>query len=134
MFSVGSGKSTPVSDYISNHKCTLLLPLLPPSTNSLHRVSRTGHLYVTDKYRDFKESVKVSVLNQLPEGFELLKDNIRLIIEFTVADKRRHDIDNMLKSLFDSLNGVLWVDDNGVIEIHVSKTIGQSPKTEITYY
>ena len=32
--------------------------------------------------------------------------------------QRRGDLDNVLKALLDSLNGVLWVDDDQVVELH----------------
>jgi Holliday junction resolvase RusA-like endonuclease len=118
----------------SNYSGTLELPFLPPSTNSLHRVSKTGHVYCTKAYIDFKKKVQSLLIRQLPVGFRTISVPIHLIIDFTVADRRNHDIDNSLKSLFDSFNGILWTDDNLVVEIHASKTIGETPHTRVTYY
>jgi Holliday junction resolvase RusA-like endonuclease len=39
-------------------------------------------------------------------------------------DKRKRDVDNHLKSLLDSLEGIMFVDDSQIYEIIARKTIG----------
>ena len=43
------------------------------------------------------------------------------MVEFTVADNRKHDVDNLLKCVFDSLVGVAFDDDNQVVEVFAKK-------------
>jgi Holliday junction resolvase RusA-like endonuclease len=44
---------------------------------------------------------------------------------------KKPDIDNLVKGLFDSLNGIAWADDNQVYEMHnVKKIYGEEPGIE----
>ncbi len=45
---------------------------------------------------------------------------------------RRPDADNYGKLLMDSLNGVLYVDDGQVADLHIAKRYSSRPRTEIT--
>jgi len=42
------------------------------------------------------------------------------------------DIDNLLKALFDVGNGILWVDDRQIAQVHSKKIYGEEAKTVIT--
>lgn len=46
---------------------------------------------------------------------------VRLEAEFWMSHKGRPDLDNLLKLVLDSLNGVAYVDDAQVVESHASK-------------
>jgi Holliday junction resolvase RusA-like endonuclease len=45
---------------------------------------------------------------------------------------KRPDIDNYIKFVMDSLNGLFWGDDSQVAFIHASKMYSREPRTEIT--
>jgi Holliday junction resolvase RusA-like endonuclease len=38
----------------------------------------------------------------------------------------RGDLDNYIKALWDSCNGVVWGDDRQIIEVHATKEFGES--------
>lgn len=40
---------------------------------------------------------------------------------------KKPDIDNLIKGLFDAVNGVLWVDDNRIANMTVSKVYSDEP-------
>ena len=46
---------------------------------------------------------------------------VRLEAEFWMSHRGRPDLDNLLKLVLDSLNGVAYVDDAQVVESHASK-------------
>jgi Holliday junction resolvase RusA-like endonuclease len=48
-----------------------------------------------------------------------------------VARPSRPDIDNCVKLVSDALNGVAWVDDAQVVEVHARKFYGPDPCTRI---
>lgn len=41
------------------------------------------------------------------------------------------DLDNYVKSTLDGLNGILWVDDNRIVELNTSKNYSDHPRIEI---
>ncbi|WP_417203733.1 RusA family crossover junction endodeoxyribonuclease [Acetoanaerobium sticklandii] len=47
---------------------------------------------------------------------------------------KRPDIDNILKSITDSLNGVAYEDDSQIVEVLARKYYSSSPRVEITMY
>ena len=56
---------------------------------------------------------------------------VRAAIYF--PDARRRDIDNVGKSVCDALNGVLYVDDSQIVELHLLKFIDrENPRIDVT--
>lgn len=49
-----------------------------------------------------------------------------------VAHTKKPDLDNLLKFIFDCLNGVAWKDDSQIATFTANKVYGDEPKTEIT--
>ena len=93
---------------------------LPPSVNQLYRKNASGAIYTTPKVIEFKKMVKIEL-----SKFKMKSSNkpIKMIIVFSIKDKRRRDIDNMLKVLLDSMNKIVFEDDSQVIELHVKKNV-----------
>jgi Holliday junction resolvase RusA-like endonuclease len=48
--------------------------------------------------------------------------------------KRRPDIDNLLKFVFDSCNGLLWHDDSLICEVQTRKIYTETPFIEIEFW
>ena len=48
-----------------------------------------------------------------------------------VAATKKPDADNILKILKDACNGIVWVDDAQVIEIHLYKRYSDTPRAEV---
>lgn len=44
---------------------------------------------------------------------------------------KKPDIDNLIKGLFDAVNGLLWVDDNRVASMQVSKVYSDDPGIDL---
>ena len=53
----------------------------------------------------------------------LEKDNIHTM---------KPDIDNLIKTVFDALNGVAYEDDKQISDVHTYKRYSEQPRTEIT--
>jgi len=106
----------------------LTLPF-PPSVNNYY-----GHLargktvikYVKPKGKEYKKTVKEYVAKNNLQ----LKANIplKVSIVLTPKDNRKHDIDNVLKALFDSLTEAdFWQDDSLVRELNITYQPPQDP-------
>ena len=104
---------------------------LPPTVNSMYRSMRSGQRYKTKECREFQERTA----EQMRRSFsctEPYTGRAALLIRFTVADRRRWDIDNRVKALQDCLitSGVLK-DDCQIDTLHVERTHGLAPATYI---
>jgi len=43
----------------------------------------------------------------------------------------RPDIDNFIKVIFDSLTGIVWLDDSQVVELHAAKMYSDKPQVRV---
>jgi Holliday junction resolvase RusA-like endonuclease len=56
--------------------------------------------------------------------------SLRVIARF--GDNRRRDIDNVLKSVADGCEGILWLNDSQVHHMAVTRVFEGEPRTEVT--
>lgn len=109
-----------------NNHYSLVLPY-PPSANRRLTVAR-GRMVKTAEAREYKEVAgwltKAIVPDPLPGDVKL-----RIIL---YRPSRRSDIDNPLKVLLDSLQGVLYENDKQIRELHVYlKDDKRNPRVDV---
>ena len=93
--------------------CTLTLPY-PPSVNHLYRRTRGGRVVLTEAGAQYKHDAGMTALAAGIAPF-----TGPLVVSITVYRPRRSgDLDNTLKALLDAGNGVLWLDDQQIVELH----------------
>ncbi len=106
----------------------LTLPV-PPSLNAYWKPNGFGGIRVTDEGKAYKQGVK---LRALTEG---LRKPLAcpVVVSMTVyRAAKRGDLDNFQKCLLDSLNGVAWVDDSQIVEIHARREDDKlNPRVEV---
>ena len=56
-------------------------------------------------------------------GRDIFVGDLKVQIYFRRKDKRRADLDNLCKAVLDACNGIVWEDDNQIIELHLFKLI-----------
>ena len=102
---------------------SLTLPL-PPSTNHLYERRKGGYeLRLTEAARGYEFIVNRAVADlDLPEGYRL-RPPLRVRIGLVLATRRRRDLDNSAKYLLDSLAFALGFDDDGIVELHLTKEV-----------
>jgi crossover junction endodeoxyribonuclease RusA len=94
----------------------LFLPY-PPSVNNYWGFSKSRR-FLTVKARSFKDEVCYKVIQSKVQSFG--KSYIRVGVELYPPDRRKRDIDNPLKPLFDSLVAAgLFDDDSQIVELVV---------------
>lgn len=97
------------------------LDVAPLSTNQLYRHAGKK-VYCTQKYKEWQEQTETQLKQSYGEQAPVTYP-VNVNVAFRVNNWRKNDIDNMLKSLFDSMNGVVWVDDAQVYKVSASKCI-----------
>ena len=90
----------------------------PPSVNHYYRIWR-GHAVISGEGRAYRETVCAILAGR---GVRPLTGPIRMRIEVFPPDNRRRDLDNLQKSLWDSLqHGGAYHDDSQVVRYEVEK-------------
>ena len=99
------------------------LDFLPTSVNASYR-TLGNKVYKSRQLIEFQNRVISFFENK--EGFEklALDGNLSIDITFELKSSRKRDIDNMLKSLIDSLEGILYDNDSQIFELRCRKVIG----------
>ena len=110
---------------LSPDRVSLRLPI-PPSANRYWR-SANNRVYVSQEAQDYKQLVRL-----LCGQVDPLSGNVA--VSFTVYRARKAgDLDNFVKVLIDSLRGILYPDDNVIVEIHATrKDDKENPRVMLT--
>jgi crossover junction endodeoxyribonuclease RusA len=82
------------------------------------RLTRYGGFYTPAATVEFERLVAASWREQ--QGDTLIEAPVILWVNVGVRNMKK-DIDNMVKSIADGLNGVAWVDDRQIVELHAWK-------------
>lgn len=78
-----------------------------------------ANFYMNKKALDFKKEIRFQAKKKYRE--DPVKENLYVCVDFLYKHNYGRDIDNGLKLLFDALQGVVYEDDNQIIEMKVSK-------------
>jgi crossover junction endodeoxyribonuclease RusA len=103
----------------------LCLPI-PPSANRYWR-NAGGHVIVSEEAKQYKWQVAL-----LCGQVDPFLGNVA--VKFTVYRARKSgDLDNYAKVLFDALKGILYPDDNAIVEIHALRDDDKNnPRVELS--
>lgn len=97
------------------------IPYRPVSVNTFYRTTRQGRIYICRTGAEFKQNIADYVLKTYKPV--VIEKPVNVTIKLHFKDRRRMDIDNYLKPLIDSFNGILWKDDYLIYELHVFKSV-----------
>lgn len=105
----------------------------PKSTNTIYKSICRGKfasVYMSHAGRDLKESYTKQAKEQYA-GVPLEED-LEVTVGLFHGTKRKSDIDNFNKILFDSLTGITWLDDSQIVVLTTRKYYDASnPRIEI---
>ena len=95
----------------------------PPTVNQYWLLNRNGSRRLSPKAWDFrKQAVIVAQMAGIDlDTREPLRKPVRVSVKAYPPDRRKRDIDNILKALFDAMTHTLiWEDDSQVKDLHVT--------------
>ena len=119
------------------------------------RYSRRGeyvHTYTPQKTKNFEDairfefmasncepmpvydreiSLKATVLVGVPIPKSYSKKRQALCRDRFIAPSKKPDIDNILKSVFDALNGYAFADDVQIVQVYAEKVYAEEPFVEV---
>lgn len=94
----------------------------PPTVNSYwrHRViGKLATVYVSADGQAYRKAVNLCFIEHGIKTYAIEGD-LRVEIEVFPPDRRKRDLDNLLKSLLDSLtHAQVWVDDNQIADLRI---------------
>jgi Holliday junction resolvase RusA-like endonuclease len=121
----------------------------PPVGKGRARSTRNGHHYTPEKTREYEKLVR-GFGHHATDGLELIERPVRLSLMFYLPipkswskkdrlqaqDGKVHhtgkpDLDNLIKSVSDGLNGVIYVDDSQIKAIDAMKVYDINPRVEV---
>lgn len=108
------------------------------------------HIYTPQKSLDYENYIRWSYSSQVKEPPYMMGEYLRATIRIYQAipkstskkkaqamrdglerPTKKPDIDNILKSIFDSLNNLAYKDDTQIIEVLATKYYSDTPRLEI---
>ncbi len=117
------------------------------------RIGRVGgyaRMFTPEKTISYESTVALFA-SQAMSGSELLIGPVRALMKLTMAipeswsKKKKEmasaglirpttkpDVDNVIKAIFDAVNGVVWRDDVQVVELQVTKFYGIKPGVSVS--
>ena len=104
----------------------------PPSVNRYWRTFQ-GRMIISAEGRTYRKAVGDQVLIQ--RGAKHYEGKLRVVIEAWRPDKRRRDLDNLLKAVLDSLTHAgVWVDDSNIVDLRIywADTVGGMLKVKVS--
>ena len=105
----------------------------PISTQTCYKYTCRGrHVagYMAKRCKTLKTDYKYQIMSQY-KG-EPLKTPVRVKMSLLMGTKRRSDIDNFNKLVFDALSGIVYEDDSQIIELHITKGYDkENPRIEL---
>ncbi|PWK10187.1 RusA family crossover junction endodeoxyribonuclease [Tumebacillus permanentifrigoris] len=118
-------------------KLNLTIPGNPPSMNHVYRNVSISRRVVTPDGKMWKDAVQIFACSAMQKaGWKMTKDE-KVVAEVTVywPSKRKRDVENIGKLLWDSLEGIVFDDDQWLLprymDFHHDKN---NPRIEIVFY
>lgn len=100
--------------------------------NQSRAMSKSGHYFLREEFREYERSVRLQAIQQIPDGFQPYADLLRVTMTFFFKDHRRPDLMNAPKSVCDALNEIVWIDDKQIVSAGLAAQIdGKNPRVEI---
>ena len=114
---------------------------IPPMPKLRPRMTRRGRVYTPKKTTDFEGEVQfwISQYDFEPINNGAIRARIDFIYEKPKSIKKskiykttKPDLDNLIKAILDSLNGICYKDDNQIVELSSTKKYGSEDLIVLT--
>lgn len=117
-----------------DHPCQITLPWTALVPDNRRFTAGRGHI-LTTRYRNGKELCHLLAMTQVKSRPAYPKAPVWLHLNFYMPDRRRRDPNNLLKSIADALEGIVYTDDMQITKLSWVNTgvAADHPRVEISY-
>lgn len=102
-----------------------------PTPKGRPRIGKKGHAFTPAKTKIAEAHVSW-LCKQAMRGRKPIPGPVAVEMHFTMANRRRTDIDNLVKLVLDACNGIAYDDDHQIIELRAIKQFDGEPQTQVT--
>jgi crossover junction endodeoxyribonuclease RusA len=101
-----------------------------PRSKERPRLGKYGNVYTPVATAGYERSLGWAAKIAM-QGRKPLEGPLRVTVTAFVGGRRRVDIDNVAKCALDSLNGIAYLDDAQVVDLHARKAFAAEPMTRV---
>lgn len=100
------------------------------------RFDGAGRAHTDPRITAWQEAVAWAAKEAIAEypDWQIFTGSLHVIIHFSRSNRHRVDLDNLSKAVLDSLNGLVFVDDNQVVILHITKNFSDTPGISVMIY
>ena len=80
-----------------------------------------------------EDRIKGHLWAQMRSG-KVFEGDLEVFVYFWRKNKVRADLDNLLKTILDAANGIIWKDDRQIVTIHAYVDMSKDPRTELEVF
>ncbi len=114
----------------------IILKGQPKSTQHCYKTTCMGgrpRLYMSNECKDLKEDYQWQAKSQWHK--KPLDRELDVSIDLYFGTKRKSDIDNFCKLILDSLEGIVYENDNQIMSLNITKHYDKNaPRAEVTIF
>jgi crossover junction endodeoxyribonuclease RusA len=96
----------------------------PPTVNHIYKRDKRGRVFMDARAKAYREEVILII----GKGHTTLLSEISVRVDAYMPDKRKRDIDNICKALFDAMTHAgVWKDDSQIKQILINRRGVEAP-------
>lgn len=90
-------------------------------------------IYVINKFQMLQGPITADVIIKYDIPKSTSKKQKELMLQDEIKPCKKPDIDNILKIIFDSLNGIAYKDDSQIVQVSCRKMYAEEPKVIVKF-
>lgn len=115
-----------------NPKTGQVMSHTPDNTVLYENLIKTCYMQETDKIYDNGEALSVSITACFEPVNGVSKKRREQMLQDMIRPTKKPDIDNIVKTVLDALNGLAYKDDNQVVQVLATKRYQDKARVDVT--
>ncbi|MCM1513361.1 MAG: RusA family crossover junction endodeoxyribonuclease [Oxalobacter formigenes] len=104
----------------------------PPETAAYENAVKTAAMQAMGGRKPYGGTCEIHIMAAFPIPKSWPESKKRQARLDRIHPAKKPDLDNVMKTVCDALNGIVWKDDAQVVRAHVTKCYDDNPRVEVT--